>query len=423
FWYNLTFMGTFFGEGSGALKNWLAMFPWGVVALAGGFFLLLYLLKTIIRDRALSAVFLWTLTLFIIVAVYYLSAPPKLWQERLELAPQALRYMLEVDMSLAALAGVLIAYLAKKISGKNKSAGKAAGWVLSIGVLAVSLVYGFLYAPFSWKAVGGEVDLEKSAEKKAADFLVSRVDSQKGERVFLAGNQAFYLDYFSDIWQLRGALYQAKTHPWPEHIYYQLRMGEDPMIARDWLEIINAKYVVVIPGSEYEQKGKFSVLPFESTLGDGSMVYNVPLSNNSPVKIVNLARMSSLVPPQKGDDKEAILAYATWLRGVPAQMATFQKVNNDLYKIQAKTNEGEGILVQMTSDGGWHATAAGRKVVIKKDPLGFFVLVPERGGEWEITLTHGKTVDMWLGYLITLVTLGAVIAFFGGKIVIPKAPR
>ncbi|MDP3998705.1 MAG: hypothetical protein Q8P89_03765, partial [bacterium] len=47
FWYNLTFMGTFFGEGSGALKNWLAMFPWGVVALAGGFFLLLYLLKTI----------------------------------------------------------------------------------------------------------------------------------------------------------------------------------------------------------------------------------------------------------------------------------------------------------------------------------------------------------------------------------------
>lgn len=424
FWYNISFMQTFFGEGGGAFKNWLNMFPWGMAVLAGGGFTLLFLLKKTVKDKGLAAVFLWTLAIFSIVAVYYFSAPPQLWQERIELAPQALRYMLEVDMGLAALAGVAIAYLSQKISRENKLTGKAVGLIFSLGVLAASLIYGVSYTATSWKAVGTTVALEQTPEKKMADFLASKVDSQKGERVFLAGNYAFYLNYFSDVWQLRGALYQAKTHPWPEHIYYQLRVGTDPEITRSWLEIINARYVVVIPGGEYEEKGKFSVLPLATTLEDGSLVYNVPLSNNSPVKIVNLAGLANLRVPQKGDDKEAILAYAAWIGEIPAQTSTFQKVNNDLYKIKAKTNEGEGILVQITSDGGWHAASNGGKVAIKKDPLGFFVLIPEKAGEWEIILSHGKTWDMWLGYLVTLATIGGIGYFLvKGKPLIKVAPQ
>lgn len=415
FWYNLTFISTFFSEGGGSLKNWLNMFPWGLATLTGGIFGLLFLLKKFIRDKAVSVIFLWTLTLFAIVYIYYNSAPPKLWQERIELAPQALRYMLEVDFGLAAMAGVLIAYLAKIVAGRSRLIGGIIEVVLSVVVVVLSLAYGLSSASSVWKAIGNQVDLEKTVEKKMADFLSSKVDSQKGERVFLAGNYAFYLNYFSDVWQLRGALYQAKTHPWPEHIYYQLRVGESPEIAKSWLEIINAKYVVVIPGSEYEVKDKFKVLPLSATLEDGSLVYSVPLSNDSPVKIVNLSSMAGLRTPQKGDDKEAIFAYDSWLKMLPDQQATFVKVNNDMYRIKARIGEGEGILVQITADGGWRAVSPGGEITIKKDPLGFFVLIPKKAGEWEITLTYGKTADMWLGYLITIATLGVITVFLLGK--------
>ena len=405
FWYNLSFIKTFFSEGGGVLGNWLNMLPWGIISLAVGVFIILFILQKIIKDKGASAVFLWTLGLFVIVAIYYFSAPPQLWQERIELAPQALRYVLEVDMGMAALVGILLALVGRKISAKNKLMGGVVGFSLACVVIGASLGYGFLYAPTGWKAIGTQVDLGQTAEKKMADFLVQKVDSQKGERVFLAGNYAFYLDYFSDVWQLRGGLYQAKTHPWPEHIYYQLRVGKDPEISEAWLKIINAKYVVVIPGGEYEQKEKFKVLPLLATLEDGSLIYEVPLVNTSPVKIVNLSRMNGLSVPKKGDDKEPILAYASWTEEIKNQTATFQKINNNLYKIRAQVGEGEGILVQMTADAGWRVSATSGKVTIKKDLLGFFVLVPSKSGEHEITLSHTRTGDVWLGYFITLATI------------------
>lgn len=411
FWYNLSFMKTFFGEGGGVVQNWLNMMPWGIAFLLGGLFLLLFIFKKTINDKASSAVFLWAICVFTIVAVYYLSAPPEVWQERVELAPQALRYVLEVDMAIAALVGILIALLAKKTSVKNQIAGRGIGLFFSLAVLAFSLGYGFIYAPSSWKILGNQIDLEQSAEKKMADFFAQSVDSGKGERIVSAANYAFYLNYFTDIWQLRGALYQAKTHPWPEHIYYQLRIGKDPEIVQAWLEAINAKYIAVVPGGEYEEKEKFKMLPLLATLEDGSLIYEVPIVNSSPVKIVNLSPMEDLQIPKKGDDKEPIMAYASWIKEIPDQTAGFQKINNDLYKIKANLRSGEGLLVQITSDGGWRAQSPGGKIAIKKDPLGFFVLIPSRAGEWEITLTHGKTTDVWLGYLITLITFVLAVVF------------
>lgn len=412
FWYNFSFIGTFFSEGGGVFRNWLNMMPWGLAFLVGGVFILLFLLKKIINDEGFAVVFLWVLSIFGIVATYYLSAPPEVWKERIELAPQALRYTLEVDMGLAAFLGVFIAIVSRKISVKSNFFGRAVNIILSFSVLLTSLAYGFMYAPTARKIVSGQVDLEETAEKKIADYLSKNVDPQKGERVFLAGNYVFYLNYFTDVWQLRGGLYQAKTHPWPEHIYYQLRVGKDPQIAKSWLEIINAKYVVVIPGPEYEEKKKFEVLPLLTTLEDGSMVYKVPLQNTSPAKIVDLNQMNNLRPPKKGDDKEPILAYDKWLNKIGNQSAVFQKINNDVYKVQGTVGEGEGILVQMTYDGGWQAKSTGGTVEIKRDPLGFFVLIPPKNGKQEITLTHGKTVGIWLGYIITLVTV--VFAFWYG---------
>lgn len=404
FWYNFSFIGTFFGESGGVLGNWLSMFPWGWFFLTGVVFIALFILKKFLKDKAISAVFLWTLSLFSIVAVYYFSAPSGFSEERIELAPQALRYMTEVDMGIAALVGLLIGYLAKKLSERIKVAGMLFNIVLGGLIVFACVSYGLRYAPVARSWVEAKVDLEETGEKKIADWLTNNVDNKKGERVFLAGNYGFYLNYFSDVWQLRGGLYQAMSHPWPGHIYYQMMMGRDPEIAQAWLKVINSKYIVVFPGSEYKVLEKFESLSLFASV-DSNLIYEVPISNASPVKIVDVKGMINLALPKKADDKQPLLAYADWLEKIKTQDATFEKINNDLYKIKARVEQGEGVLVQMTNDKGWRATSPQGSIRILPDPLGFFVLIPSGAGEYEITLSHGRTLTLWFGYLVSLATI------------------
>lgn len=416
FWYNLSFIGNFFGESGGVLKNWLNIFPWGLLFLIGGFFLLLFILKVVIRNEAIAAVFLWALVLLVIVAVYYLSAPPEFWQKRIELAPQALRLMTEVDMGLAALLGLVFGAITNSLTKKNKILGNFLALILGGGLVAVCFIYGWSYAPAVKESIQAKVKLEETEEKKIADWASANLDSTKGERLFLTGNFAFYLNYFSDVWQLRGGLYQAMTHPWPEHIYYQLRMGKDGKLAKAWLKIINAKYAIVDASSEIKYKGKFNILSLSEKLGE-SQIYRVPLANSSPVKIVNLKAMGELGAPLKADEKEPIFAYLDWFEQINPQKATFEKINNDHYLIKAKVGEGEGILVQMAYDQGFRATSNHGNCWVKKDPLGFMVLFPPKPGEYEVVLKHGRTWKIWLGYLISLGTILFLIfwAFCLGK--------
>ena len=101
--------------------------------------------------------------------------------------------------------------------------------------------------------------------------------------------------------------------------------------------------------------------------------------------------------------------YIGWLdQGLPAE---FKVINNDNYEIDADVGEGEGVLVQMTHDPGFRAVSSAGRVKIKKDPLGFMVLEPSTSGKQEISLTHGKTLVHWLGYLITGLTLLVLIVY------------
>lgn len=404
FWYNPSFIGTFFGEGGGILRGWVNLFPWGWFFLVIGAFIVLLILKKLVKDAAAASVLLWTLALFAIVGTYYFSAPPEFFKERIELAPQALRYMTEIDMGMAALVGLVIGFLAKRLSAKNKVL--AGGFSLLSGgvIIGACVFYGLLYAPAIQKSLSANVDLSKTHEKKLASFLAENIDSTKGERVFITGNPAFFLNFFTDVWQLRGGLFQAMTHPWPGHIYYQLGAGKDPEIAKAWLKAANTKYAVIVPGPEVEQKDKFKIFPLAAAI-EGTMIYKVPLVNTSPVKIISLNTMQTLATPQKGDDKKPILAYASWVEKIKGQEVSFEKVNNNLYKIGAKVGEDEGILVQMTADKGWKATSVQGKIRTGKDPLGFLVLVPSETGEYEISLSHRRTGTLWFGYFVSLVTL------------------
>ncbi|MDO8551077.1 MAG: hypothetical protein Q7S03_00095 [bacterium] len=412
FWYNLSFIPTFFGEGGGAINNYLNLLPWGIVGLVAviaGFY---FFCQKLLRNKALIISLTWFLIVFLIVYIYYTSAPPELSFQRLEFAPQALRLAMEVDMALAALAASLLAILISLLENKLKLVGKVFGLAFGVVGIAGILIYGLIYAPYAQKNVSKQIDLSQTGEYEVANWLNNNIDQSKGERAYVAGNYSFYLNYFTNIWQLRGGLYQAKTHPWPEHIYYQITNGEDSDVALNWLKAANTKYLVVnTPTSrelykEFKYPEKFENLPvvYEN---EGDIIYQVPLLDSSPAKVVNVKGLN-LKPPQKADDEKPLSSYVGWLE--QSSPAIFEVVNNDRYKIKAKVGQGEGILVQMTYDKGFSAKASdGTSIQITRDPLGFMFLTPERAGNLEIDLVHKKTWDIWPGYLITLATIAGIL--------------
>jgi hypothetical protein len=411
FWYNLSFVGTFFGEGGGVLKNYLYLFPWGYVFLIIGGMGLYYFFKKAIKNREIIVSLAWFTILFLIVYVYYTSAPSSLPELRIQLVPQALRLMTEVDMALsvflATVFGVFLSFLEKKHKG-TLMIGNLIGLFLIGGILS----YGLLYFPSSQKAVSGEVDLSRTGEYEIASWLADNVGQEKGERVYVVGNYSFFLNYFTDIWQVNGGLYQAMTHYWPGHLYYQVNQGKNKEIAMSWLKAANVKYVVVNTGAsrelykDYKFPEKFEDLEivYEEK---GDIIYELPLKTTGPVKVVDLGAMASLGAPKKADDKPPIFAYEGWLE--KSSPASFEMINNDFYKIRAQVDSGEGILVQMTYDKGFRASSEQGKIGIKRDPLGFMVLVPLKAGEYEITLKHGRVWPLWLGYLTTMGTMASLV--------------
>lgn len=417
FWYNLSFLSTFFREGGGSGSILLSLFPWGWIVAAAIIGLVYYLIAKFLKNFGFAASLVWFLILFVVVATYYMSAAPDEPYLRIELLPQALRYNAQVDLSLSLLIGVLFGSLLNFVSKKSRI-GEVIGSIIGLVMVGAMVIYVQPYFSDSTKAAGNLAPIENTQEQKLSKWLSDHVDDSKAERVVVPGNYGFYLNWFSNVSQLRGALYQASTHHWSEHIYYLLANGKNSDIAHAWLEVINAKYLVVTgPGSpelykDFKNQDRFDNFPVAEKLG-ADIIYQVPLKRPSLAKPVKIADLKNLKVPVKADDKERLLAYTDWVDNSSNNETRIQKLNNDSYKIEGKVGQGEGILVQMTADSGWNAkdNIKNSGIRVGKDTLGFVMIYP-KAGDVSITLRHSNSWDVYLGYLISVITVG--LAFWIG---------
>lgn len=427
FWYNFTFLSTFFREGGGNGSFIVSLFPWGWVLGLLGVLALYFVIGKWFRNFSILVALLWFVVLFAVVATYYFSAPPDESFARIELLPQALRYNVEVDMALSVFAGVLLAvvvgFLSKRI--------KVLEW-LGYGGAAVIVLFLGLYAqqfiPVAKKTVSQSVDVSVTREKQIADYLENTVNKEIGERVFVPGNYGFYLNWFNNVSQLRGGLYQASINTWPDHIYYQLANGTDPEIALAWLKAVNTGYIVVsAPGStelykDIKNQERFET--YEKVYEEkGDFIYKVPLKQNSMVKVVSLGNLYWLKPPAKADDKENLTNYINWIEEKSDQVLTIAQGSLGKYQIDGEAAPGEGILVQMSHDSGWSAKdQSGTRLKVTKDPLGFILIEP-KSNPFSITLQHSLSWQVWLGYLITCITIVLIIWYGLGRKLLFKHPQ
>jgi len=418
FWFNIPFISTFFREGTGILDNWLAMIPWGLIPLAAVFVIIFLVVQKLGRNIAGFPVSIfWFLMVFAIVYVYYASG-----ESRLEYVPQALRLNTEVDMALAIVCGVLVSKIFLFL-GEGFKRLKFATYPLALLLFCIPIIALLFWwnqlrqvLPEYTKPLSITGDIKKTSEYNVAKKL-SELTSGTDQRVLVPGNYGFWFNYFTDVPQLRGALYQSSTHFWPDHIYYQITNGSDGNISLAWLKIANiGKLVYTTAGSKETYKDyKVPVAKFSSVLEEvlsenGDIYFDVPLKNDNLAKVVDANTFRQIRKPLNAIDSEPIYQYVGWFEQKADNKLRLTKISNGHYKIEGELSENEAVLFQQTYDPGWRVKNKGWKVV--KDPLDFMVLVPKNAGRFEIELVYGKSLTVYLGYLITLVAIGAIAREF-----------
>lgn len=411
FWFNPLFVSTFFQEGSGALNYWRDQFPWGWLMLTA--LLVIYILvskKLLARFRGATASVLFFLIMFGLVNTYYASG-----SEKLELVPQVLRLNTEVDMASSLLLGMVVAIVGYLLF-KKKTIFYLSGMTVIVVVAGiyfwsqqVKLVEELPQYTKSIEAKG--IDLTKTAEYEVAKNLEQRVTGD--ERVFVPGNYAFYLNYFTDLPQLRGALFQSSIHPWPEHIYYQVTNGKDGDISLDWLKIANIGWLVYSGPREVFRDYRVPTDKFDTTLElvdeqFGDRYYKVPLKNSSLAKRVP-KDILTVAEPINAIDEEPIRSYVNFLEASDNQLTIAEKVNG-AYEVSGEIGDGELVLVQMAYAPGWRARdGQGQTLEVKRDTLGFIIVKPKEAGKQKITLTYSKPWQVWVGWVLSLLTVGTIV--------------
>ncbi len=403
FWFNLSFIEASFSfaTGSQLLHNLAPIWPLLLLLLplAGVVFLLF-------SGRHRSQPFLlasfWLATIGLIVFSWYGFH----WV----LAPQPNRYMPELDMAFTLLLGLAVTRIYDLRASNRRRAAPAILAAVGLIVLTGILAFPFLRASrVITRPRSGIVD---TVEYQMARWLAEH--SEKHERVYVTGNTTFWLNLFSDVPQVRGGLDQSATNRWWEHAAYQINAGEDGSLGVLWAKAFDVRYILVNypessdPFHDYVHPRKFEGLLEPVYSEAGSVIFEVPPASGGLVQVVDLGRLRALPAIENGADKERLQAYVDLVEGGRNAFYTMDSV--DRISINADVEAGEVILVRMTYDLGWRASAATTVLRIRPDPLGFMIIEPDSPGEYEIILQHGRVWDEYLGGVVSGLTVMGVCA-------------
>jgi hypothetical protein len=401
FWFNLSFLNASFsfGAGSEVLQNLVTIWPVMLLLLplSGGLFVLLSGGKA---PQPVLLALLWLAGVGLIVFSWY--------GLHLAIAPQPNRYMPELDMAFTLLPGLAVTRIYDSLASSNK--GKAYSVLFGLSLI---FCLGVLSLPFL--RVAHLVTRPRPSMTDAFEYEIARwfqEHVQGEERVYVTGNATFWLNLFSDVAQVRGGLDQSATNPWWEHAAYQINMGEDGSLAVLWARAFNVRYILVNypessdPFHDYAHPQKFEGLLEPVYSKAGNVIFEVPAASSGLARIVDLRQLRALPTIENAVDKESLQAYIDLVESGRNALNTMDSVGR--VRIDAVLRRGEAILVKVTHDSGWRASAAGTALSDRPDPLGFMIIELDSPGEYEIILEHGLTWDEYLGRAVSgLTVLGA----------------
>jgi hypothetical protein len=315
------------------------------------------------------------------------------------LAPQPIRYALELDAAAAMAIGIAAAWALRRPSISSTRATAIAG----AGLAAVFVVVG----ASGWLSVrdrlGPDDGWRDWSERRVAEWLQDHL--APGERAYLTGDHAFWADVFGDVPQVRGGVDFAFTNPWWAHVTYQVNTGTDADIAKLWMQALPVRYVVVAgTGSteiyrDYADPKKFDghlPVAFDER---GIRIYEVAPVGDARLMLVRLA---DVAPPTSAIDAATIAEYVKRMAAgrVPS---TITPRGLGGWRADVEAREGEQLVLRQAYDTGWHASVDGRAVAVRADPIGQ-LMVDVPAGTHVVELDHRVHTDFIAGVAIAAIT-------------------
>jgi len=354
----------------------------------------------------------------------------------LNLAPQSIRYIPELDMISAILFAALFTNAYDNLlDWRFASSGEATAvrwrrkmFRLSLIVIFLILLLGasvsFIRTTLpsdrqfrfgSPLADPDSLDMNETPEKEIATWLASHV---KDERVYATGSISFWLDVFSDVSQLRGGADHAGTNPWWADLTYQINKGSNGSLAILWLKAFNIRYVVVdypdaaTPYKDYLYPRKFEGLLLERYSYKSFRIFEVPLADARLIQVVSMGDASSLKPIESIFDEPNLLAYVTLVeQQVVGTELSYRVESPDKIIVNVRNSTTDtAILVKMTYDERWMPSLHQERVPIMVLGPEFMVLMPKRSGDYEVQLECKRVTSEWAGIATTIITLLIFVA-------------
>jgi hypothetical protein len=403
-WYSLGFIRAVFGfttPGGAEGGSAYVFFP---ILVGIGLLLVAQLSRRV--PEGLELAIGWSVVFAVIVAALQLGGAA--------LVPQPTRFALELDVAFAVAFGVALAALVRWLAGILEP--RAVG-ALALAFCAAVIVLG----AGTWTAIRDDLEPDPHwtewSERATALWLAAHL--APGERAYLSGDHAFWLDVFADVPQVRGGVDFAFSNPWWAHVAYQMNTGADADVSTLWMEALPVRYVVVAgPGSPEIYKEDW-VYPrkFDGRLAlaldqRGVRIYEVPRAGDARLVV---ARVGDLAAPTSAVDRPALETYVARMR-VARAPARLEQRGLGGWRADVEVADGESVVLRQAYDTGWHATVDGRDVAVRADPIGQ-LLVPVPAGAHVVELDHRLHGDLLAGIgVATLTALGLLGSGVRGRL-------
>jgi hypothetical protein len=318
----------------------------------------------------------------------------------LALAPQPIRYALELDTAAAIAVGIAAAWLCSRPRMFEPTRVRVAATVALAAILIAVGAGG-------WATVRQRLEPDAAwrtwSERTVALWLSAHLSP--GERAYLTGDHAFWAGVFADVPQVRGGVDFAFSNPWWAHVTYQVNTGSDAAIAQLWMQALPVRYVVVTgPASsevyrDFADPKKFDGrLPVAFDQG-GVRIYEVSRTGDPRLMV---ARIADLAAPSSAIDRDAISAYTKRIADGRAAIALESRGLGG-WRAEVDVRDGEQVVLRQAFDTGWHAKVDGRAANVRADPIGQ-LLVDVPVGRHVLELDHAVHADFIAGLAVAIAT-------------------
>lgn len=407
FWYHPGYFNNFFrlgGIGAEASSDLLKIIPYLILVIPWLIIGLFYLFGYRKHLQSLFVSFAWFNLTFLVGFSYFFFGRSFL--------PGASHYLMEINMAFCLVIGVLTTHFfdwVGRIGGPKHRLANFFRYLFLFGALLVLVRYTLPFIRHAWQYNQPLAEINKEKIYQVSQWFQTKVKEGEG-RVFLAGPGKNWFNLFNQRPQISGPLSESY---YPNSLIYRLNKYWEGGPAEEGLalaKITNTEYFVVFPDFSYPKKFKnFGALVAEV---EGVEIYQVKLTNSDLVQKITFEGFNDLEEINDSLKTEAIEKYLTWQEKLAPEKIEYRRVNNQKIIIRGNFLENEGILVKMNYSPAFKARQGDRELAVEKDPLGFMVIKPAKEGILEVELNYGLSLNQWIGFDITMLTLFFLSIYF-----------